>query len=137
MSLSNEKPTEEQIRELLAKVTSMRFEIASMEQSWDRMREELIPEDVREKIKELGEEMAPKVASMAEEVEKAEAELRQMVASYGQTVTGLRFQVVYISPKPVWNEKALEGYAAAHPDILALKSMSEPKTQIRAVGKKT
>lgn len=136
MNSSREKPTEEQVREALAKVTSARIELSATEASWDKMRDDMIPEDVKVKIRELAEEMAPKVASMSNELAKMELELREMVAAYGQTVTGLKFQVVYISPKPVWNEKALDGYAAAHPDILQLKSMSEPKTQIRTIAKK-
>lgn len=136
MTSLSEKPTEEEVRTLLAKVTEMRMQVTAAEASWDRMREELIPDEVKQKIEELGQEMAPKIAEMAEELDRVEKELRDMVARYGQTVTGLKFQVVYFSPKPVWNEKALEGYAAAHPDINALKTMSEAKAQIRAVTKK-
>jgi hypothetical protein len=41
--------------------------------------------------------------------------------------------VMYSAPHPVWDSKKLAGFAMAHPEILAARSMSEPKVTIKGV----
>lgn len=54
----------------------------------------------------------------------------------GETIRGSRLQAVFVKGRTSWNGRALDGYAAAHPEINQFRSVGDPSVTIRAVGGK-
>lgn len=52
-------------------------------------------------------------------------EISEAVGAYGSTVENDLFTAVYCKPKETWDHKKLDGYAAAHPEVLKLKTVAE------------
>ena len=50
-----------------------------------------------------------------------------------QTVKAEHYMAVFTQPKPTWDSGKLEGYAAAHPEILAFRKEKNPYVSIRKV----
>lgn len=62
-----------------------------------------------------------------------ESEVKRLAAIYGESVRGAYLQAVYSKPRVVWDSKALDGYALAHPELFAFRREGEPSVSIKAV----
>lgn len=58
---------------------------------------------------------------------------RAAVVALGASVKGEHLHAVYSKGRATWDGKLLEGYAVAHPEVLACRNVGEPTVSIRAV----
>ena len=59
------------------------------------------------------------------------AEIKDEVVALGETVKGSCLMAVYAKGRVSWDDKALEGYAAAHPEIQPFRKVGNPSESIR------
>ena len=95
-----------------------------------------ITDEVRIAIEEIKIEFEPEIEEMDAAIKALGDELKFAVASTGQKVIGQRYQVIYTKPRVSWNAKALEGYAAAHPEITTFQKVGKPGAQIRVLRRR-
>ena len=84
-------------------------------------------------LQALNEEYAPLQDTTQQRIDALHQDVRNMVVTHGATVKGDHLQAVYVRGRTSWNTKALEGYAAAHPEIAAFKTVGEPSVSFRKV----
>jgi hypothetical protein len=85
-------------------------------------------ENIDREIDPIIEQFNARAAELAELI-KAE------VIAAGETVSGDHHQAVYAKGRTSWDSKALEGYAAAHPEILVFRTEGKPSVSLRVRGK--
>jgi hypothetical protein len=66
------------------------------------------------------------VATLRQEIETATLAL-------GETVRGAELMAVWSKPRVAWDGKILDGFAFAHPELLAARHVGQPSVIIRAV----
>jgi len=88
---------------------------------------------VADDLAALEAEYAPLMASAQARAASLEESIKAAVIESGASVKGAALQAVYSKPRVSWNTKALEGFAAAHPEIMAFRSVGAPSVSIRAV----
>jgi hypothetical protein len=60
------------------------------------------------------------------------AEIKAAVVQHGASVKGATLHAVYVQGKAHWDDRALQGYAAAgHEELLAFRSTGKPSVSIR------
>ena len=59
--------------------------------------------------------------------------IKAAAVEVGETVKANHYMAVFTQPKPTWDSGKLEGYAAAHPEILAFRTEKNPYVSIRRV----
>ena len=59
--------------------------------------------------------------------------IKTVAVEVGETVKAEHYMAVFTQPKPTWDSGKLEGYAAAHPEILAFRTEKNPYVSIRKV----
>jgi len=59
--------------------------------------------------------------------------VKTCVLFFGATVKGAGLMAVYAKGRMSWDGKRLDGYATAHPEILAFRSEGQPSVSIREV----
>ena len=59
--------------------------------------------------------------------------IKAAAVEIGETVKAEHYMAVFTQPKPTWDSGKLEGYAAAHPEILAFRKEKNPYVSIRKV----
>ena len=59
--------------------------------------------------------------------------IKAAAVEVGETVKANHYMAVFTQPKPTWDSGKLEGYAAAHPEILAFRTEKNPYVSIRKV----
>ena len=87
------------------------------------------------------EELEQIIKSMDEEIVKAknhksfvENQVKQLALIYGKSVVGngeSDYDAIYNKGRENYDAKLLDGYAVAHPEILAMKKIGEPYVSIR------
>jgi hypothetical protein len=82
----------------------------------------LTPE-IRQQLADIDAEFADKGQTVTEKIAEMEKEVRGCVIEHGETVKGEHLMAVY-SLRTSWDTKRLEGYAAAHPEVLGLRKQS-------------
>lgn len=102
----------------------------------------LTPE-ILAKVEEIKAEFEPKFAALESDekynVSKAAAslltdEIKAEVIQAGSTVKGSCLQAVYAKGRVSWDTKALDGYAAGHPEIAPFRKEGDPSVSIRKVA---
>jgi len=103
-----------------------------------------------EKNKRIGMVITPEIKAQLENIDREidpiieqfntrAAELADLikaeVIAAGETVSGEFHQAVYMKGRTSWDSKSLEGFAAAHPEILQFKTIGSPSVSIKARSK--
>lgn len=94
-------------------------------------REAAIPRKVREKLAAIDAEYAAEARKIAAGIEEVETDIKTGVISLGHTVKGINLMAVYTPPKVTWDTGWLDGYGAAHPEILTARKTGKPSVAIR------
>lgn len=88
---------------------------------------------VQDELDALTAEFGPRLTECSDKFTALEGEIKQAVKENGATLKGDRWQFVYAKGRTSWDTKALDGYAAAHPEISQFKSEGDPSVSVRAV----
>lgn len=90
-------------------------------------------EDLRASMAKLEEEKALFTDHFRKDVERIETSIKDRVLTMGETVRGDALMAVWCKPRVSWDVKSLDGYAAAHPEILPFRHTGQPSVSIRPV----
>ena len=99
------------------------------------LRNKLLGEELREQLDDLQAEEMTTLSAFQEAIDLLSNEIRAEVAAVGVSVKvkDLPIMAVYYQPRATWDSKALDGYAAAHPEILQFRKEGKPSVTIRRV----
>ncbi len=89
-----------------------------------------MPKEVVDALAELEAEYQGKVSAVDSNIEKLKKEITAEVLQVGKSVKGLHLQAVWGKGRTSWDTGALDGYGAAHPEILQFKKVGEPSVTI-------
>lgn len=99
-----------------------------------------IPDDIRDAVRKYRELVYEVEAEFSDKLEAAntkqteiEQAIRDAVVNHGQTVRGEYLTAVYMKGRVSWDSGALEGYAAAHPEIIQFRKEGAPSVSLRPV----
>lgn len=70
-------------------------------------------------------------APFAATVTDRERELKALVLESGASVKGNVVQAVFTKGRVSWDTRALDGYAAGHPEVAQFRKQGEPSVSIR------
>lgn len=90
----------------------------------------------RERVARICADTEADLEAMAADIADLEDEVKRLATSLGHSVKGRSLQAVYTKGRASWDDKALQGYGAAHPEILAFRKEGAPSVSLRAVNGK-
>ena len=96
--------------------------------------ESIIPDDIKQKIKEINEEFDFSVSEFEKVAESLREEIKKEVLAQKQTLRGKNHMAVYMRPRVSWNDEFLEGLAIVVPEIMYARKEGSPSIQIRMTG---
>jgi len=76
-------------------------------------------------LAEVEDEYAPNFRTVDEKIGELEEMLKQAALLRGASVAGEQLQVVVSKPRTTWDSAGLNGYAVAHPEILAFRKQGD------------
>ena len=112
----------------LAELYSQR-DLLGMEKQ--RLIDAILTPEIKAQIAEIEAEFSGPVQAVNDKAASLENEIRADVVTAGATVKGEYLQAVFTKGRVSWDTKALDGYAAAHPEITTFRKVGEPSVSIR------
>lgn len=88
---------------------------------------------VANELKVLDNEYESKTANADSIALQLEVQIKELVVELGVSVKGRYLHAVWAHGRVKWDGKALEGYAAAHQEILKFRNEGDPSVAIKAV----
>ena len=88
---------------------------------------------VQDELTALDAEFAPMLEAANMRVAELEADIKARVLEFGSSVKSTILHAIFSKGRVTWDAKALDGYAAGHPEIAAFRKEGEPSVSIRVV----
>lgn len=123
----NEKQLKEKL-DVLGEIIAIRENLISEKQT---LLDSVIPAEIKLKMQDIEEEFKDKIKTANENVQSLESAIKSEVKAYGQSVKGELIMAVWAKPRVTWDNKGLDGFMVAHPEIKAFRKEGEPSVSIR------
>jgi len=96
--------------------------------------EAVIPPEIKKRLEEIDAEFTvPR--TVVERMDEITKQVSDEVIERAVTVKGKYLMAVYAKPRITWNTEALEGFVAAHPELLQFRKEGSPSVSIRKIGR--
>jgi hypothetical protein len=123
----NEKQLKEKI-DVLGELITIRENLIAEQKT---LIDNLIPPEIKMQIMDVEAEFDDKLNQVNENINSLESAVKEQVKNFGQTVKGELIQAVWAKPRVTWDNKGLDGFMVAHPEIKAFRKEGEPSVSIR------
>jgi hypothetical protein len=101
--------------------------------NYKEMREAILTPEIRQAIADIEAEERTALEAVNDGINKLTTEVKDDVIKAGATIKGTFLQAVWTKGRVSWDTKALDGYAAGHPEIAQFRKEGEPSVSIRGV----
>jgi hypothetical protein len=119
------------IYEKIERYSDIGFGIDAVNQEKSALIDTILTPEIKEKLAEIEAEFQPKIEQLSQEKSALESEIKSEVLEAGRTVKGTYHSFVWSKPRVSWDTKALDGYAAAHPEIAQFRTEGSPSVSVR------
>lgn len=93
----------------------------------------LLTPEIKARMADIEAEFGGKAQAVNDNIARLETEVKDDILAHGETVKGARLMAVWVKGRVSWDTKALDGYAAAHPELTTFRKEGEPSVSLRAV----
>ena len=119
--------------QLLRALTDLSDQEAVIKAAYKQRRDDAVPPEVQAALMEIDADESEELVGLRAQIVMVEMQVKQYCLSAGKSIKSEGFQAVWSKPRVTWNAKALEGYAAAHPEIKPFREEGAPSVSIRKV----
>jgi hypothetical protein len=124
--------TADEIRAKLEELTEVQAAAAVTRLDYEARRAEIL-KAVQAELDSLAAEYQPLLDRASERATELETEVKQAAIAHGASVKGSTYQVVYNRGRVTWDNRELDSYAEAHPEILKFRREGEPSASLRTL----
>lgn len=126
----------EQIKAMLDALSEMMAQRELLEGDKQGLIDDVLTPGIRQQIADIEAEFTDRTADIATNITQLEMAIKERVVAGGASVRGSRLQAIWSKPRITWDTRALDGYAAGHPEIAQFRKEGQPSVSIRAVADK-
>jgi hypothetical protein len=87
---------------------------------------------VKDQLEETESRVKVTLDQIDADIAKVDATIREEVLKVGASVKGSRLHAIWNKARVSWDNKSLEGYGVAHPEIFNFRTEGQPSVSIRA-----
>lgn len=124
---------EQDIKNKLHQLALYRTGRAAIDLQKQELIDQVLTPEIKGKIVEIEAEFAGKTVALENNITELEKSIKEAVIANGQTVKGMFLQAVYAKGRISWDNKGLDGYTVAHPEIGIFRKEGEPSVSIRSI----
>jgi len=121
------------IPEELDRLANMQAERDVLAMTKQQLVDAIIALEIKAQIAEVEAEFAPKLETVDAKIEAQTSIVKRLVLEIGDSVKGAFLHAVFAKGRVSWDTKALDGYAVAHPEIVAMRKVGDPSVSIRNI----
>ena len=115
-------------------------ELADLQSAQDAIRlrkqdeiDKVLTEEIKAQLAEIDKRYQADFELIQEKVKETDGYIRQSVLELGASIKGSRLHAVWTKGRVSWDTRALDGYAAGHPEIVGFRKEGQPTISIRPV----
>mgnify|MGYP003421757813 CR=1 FL=1 len=87
--------------------------------------------EIKSRMAEIEAEFEGKTEGVNANIATLEAEIKAAVVEHGASVKGAVYHAVFSKGRVSWDTKSLDGYAAAHPELMTFRKEGDPSVSLR------
>ena len=119
--------------ELLDKLADVKAMIDAVRLHYQELRDNVLTPEQRQQLADIDAELESSIEPAQATAAALEAEVKAEVIKAGASVKGAHLHAVWAKPRVSWDTKALDGYAVAHPELLAFRKEGDASVSIRNI----
>lgn len=119
------------IQVLLDVLHAKQMEISMLEADRDNTVRILLGDELYTKMSDFLNSKNNEIRTQEEQVKVMTEEVKELVIKEGKSVLGTFFHAVYNKPRISWDNKGLDGFMVAHPELSAFRSEGQPTVSLR------
>ena len=119
------------IQDKLEKLAEMQSHQDVIRLHYADLKATIIPPEIKAQLDEIDAEAQTALDALSGGIDSLTAEIKAEVITAGTTVKSEHLQAVYAKGRVSWDNKGLDGYMVAHPEIGAFRKTGEPSVSIR------
>jgi len=123
----------EHIIELLSRLDNSKAAREVFVKRKEDMMNSVITDEIKQQLKDIDAELKPDFEQIDNVINDLTQEIKESVVAHGESVKGEHMRASFIKGRVTWDSKKLEGYAQAHPEILAFRKEGKPYASIKNV----
>lgn len=117
--------------ELVNEYSDLVIGVGLIEQEKQALIDSVLTPEIKAKLTEIDAEFEPKFQALNTKKADLETIIKSNVLQIGESVKGTHHTFSFVKGRTSWDTKALDGYAAAHPEILQFKTVGDPSVSVR------
>jgi hypothetical protein len=117
----------------LDKLADLQAQADVIRMKFNDLRDGVMTPEIKQALADIDAEERTTLEAVNEGIGKLTAEVKDAVILAGASVKGKYLQAVWAKGRVSWDTKALDGYAAGHPEIAQFRKEGEPSVSIRNV----
>jgi len=124
----------ERIESKLFALSEYRANLAVVQMDKEAAIAQVLTDEVKAKLLEIDAKFDPRIAAIGEYISLTESQIKTAVVDAGESVKGVGIHAVYMKGRVSWDGKSLDGYAAAHPEILTFRKVGDPSVSFITIA---
>jgi hypothetical protein len=120
-------------QEALDKLADVRAQLDAIELEKQEIKNRILTPELQAQLGAIDAEYAGKSQQARDNAADLEAIIKASIITEGKTVKGLRLMAVWNKGRVTWDSKGVEGFALAHPALMAYRKEGDPTVTIRTV----
>jgi len=125
---------QERIRDMIDDLANMHARRALLVDDKKRAIEAAMPVEVVKALADIDAEFDMEARHVDSNITEREGEVRMAVLTFGDTIKAAYGRATWNKPRVTWDNKGLDGYAIAHPEINVFRKVGEPSVSITMTG---
>ena len=121
------------IEQKLDQLADLQAQADVVRMKFNELRDQIMTPEIKAQLAEVDAEEATTLEAVKSGIDTLTAEVKSDVLKSSVTVKGKYLQAVWAKGRVSWDTKALDGYAAGHPEIVQFRKEGEPSVSIRNV----
>lgn len=116
---------------MLAALAQLQTQLAALAGEHAAHRQAALPARVRARLSELDAHFSPQLETLEVQIAAQTTQLKAAVLAHGHSCTGHGLQAVYRQGRVSWDDRALQGYATVHPEIVPFRAVGAASVSVR------
>ena len=125
----NQVTEHQKIKEMLDALAGKRANLDVLREEKNELLEEAMTPEIRQAFHDI--ETRYDDSHVPKAISELEVEIKEATLAIGESVKGDSLHAVWNKQRITWNNPGLEGFAKAHPEILALRKIGKASVSIR------
>jgi hypothetical protein len=123
----------EQIRQKLNELSDLQLGQTAINLRKQEEIDQVITAEIKAKLAEIDAKYLGQTSDLQARITDLDKWIREEAMKFGASIKGSRLHAVWMKGRVSWDTRALDGYAAGHPEIAGFRKEGQPTISIRPV----